>query len=299
MRRAYYTLDVFADEPLAGNPLAVVIDSQGLDDARMQSIAREFNYSETVFVREPKDPVNTASVRIFTPTRELPFAGHPTVGTAILLAHLRARDMLRSEDVQVVLEERIGPVVCVTRHRGGEPMGGYFHLPKLPERVGDAPDDASLAADLGVEAGEIGFDAHRPAIFAVGAPHLFVPLKTLKAVAGLQADRKMWGADGGASVFAYTREHVDDDADFHARMFAGGWGVSEDPATGSAVAAFAGALMAFEPPGGGEHMMAIEQGFEMGRPSKISLGMKVEGGKLVDATIGGYARIVCDGTIDV
>jgi trans-2,3-dihydro-3-hydroxyanthranilate isomerase len=82
-------------------------------------------------------------------------------------------------------------------------------------------------------------------------------------------------------------------------MFAGGWGVSEDPATGSAVAAFAGALMAFEPPGGGEHMMAIEQGFEMGRPSKISLGMKVEGGKLVDATIGGYARIVCDGTIDV
>ena len=207
--------------------------------------------------------------------------------------------MLRSEDVRVVLEERVGPVVCVTRHRRGEPMGAYFHLPKLPERVGEAPDNASLAADLGVEAGEIGFDAHKPTIYGVGPQYLFAPLKTLKAVASLQADRKMWGADGGASVFAYTREHVDDDVDFHARMFAGGWGVPEDPATGSAVAAFAGVLMAFEPPGDGEHMLAIEQGFEMGRPSKISLGMKVEGGKLVDATIGGYARIVCDGTIDV
>src|SRR5580658_6885130 len=103
MRRQFYTLDVFTDKALAGNPLAVVLDSEGLDDASMQAIAREFNLAETVFVREPKNPVNTAAVRIFTPARELPFAGHPTVGTAALIAHLRAADLLASEDLRVVL----------------------------------------------------------------------------------------------------------------------------------------------------------------------------------------------------
>src|SRR5579863_6384854 len=116
MRRAYHTLDVFTDTPLAGNPLAVVLDSEGLDDARMQSVAREFNLAETVFVAEPKNPVNTAAVRIFTPGRELPFAGHPTVGAAILLAHLRAGGLLGAQDLRVVLEETIGEVVCVARH---------------------------------------------------------------------------------------------------------------------------------------------------------------------------------------
>jgi len=140
MARAYYTLDVFTDKALAGNPLAVVVDGEGIDDERMQAIAREFNLSETVFVRAPRNAVNTASLRIFTPSRELPFAGHPTVGTAALLAHLRAPDLLRSEDLRLVLEERIGEVVTIARHRKGEALAAYFHLPRLPKNLGEAPD---------------------------------------------------------------------------------------------------------------------------------------------------------------
>jgi predicted PhzF superfamily epimerase YddE/YHI9 len=115
MTRRFFTLDVFAETALAGNPLAVVLDCGGLDDRRMQAIAREFNLSETVFVFEPMNPVNTARVRIFTPARELPFAGHPTVGTAALIAHIRARDLLAAQDMRIVLEEGIGDVACVVR----------------------------------------------------------------------------------------------------------------------------------------------------------------------------------------
>jgi trans-2,3-dihydro-3-hydroxyanthranilate isomerase len=299
MRRAYYTLDVFTDQPLAGNPLAVVLDSQGLDDARMQKIAREFNLAETVFVSDPADSVNAAALRIFTPARELPFAGHPTVGTAILLAHLRAPAVLKAEDLRVVLEEKIGDVVCIARHRQGAEMAAYFHLPRLPERLGEAPDSASLAEDLGIAPEDIGFDAHRPALVGAGTPNLFVPVKSRDVVARLRPQRKHWGENGGPCVYVYTRDVSDAGSHFHARMFAAGWGVYEDPATGSAAAAFAGVLMTFEPPGEGEHMYVIEQGYEMGRPSQISLALNIEEGRLVDATIGGSARIVCEGFIEI
>ena len=299
MRRAYYTLDVFTDTPLAGNPLAVVIDSQGLDTERMLAIAGEFGLPETVFVSEPRNDVNTAAVRIFTPGRELPFAGHPTVGTAVLLAHLRARDLLSTQDLRVVLEEKVGEVVCIARHRRGQAMAAYFHLPKLPQPMGEPPDVATLAADLGLSPADIGFAAHKPIVLGVGAPHLFVPLASRDAVARARPDLRRWGEKDGPSVYVYSRETAGKDAQFHARMFAAGWGVAEDPATGSAAASFAGALMAFERPADGESMYVIEQGYEMGRPSRISLGLNVEGGALIDATVGGSARIVCEGHIDL
>ncbi len=135
MTRRFFTLDVFAETALAGNPLAVVLDSEGLDDRRMQAIAREFNLSETVFVFEPRNPVNTARARIFTPARELPFAGHPTVGTAALIAHMRAPDLLATQDMRIVLEEGIGDVVCVVRQRKGRALAANFDLPKLPQRL--------------------------------------------------------------------------------------------------------------------------------------------------------------------
>jgi trans-2,3-dihydro-3-hydroxyanthranilate isomerase len=299
MSRRYHTLDVFTEVALAGNQLAVVLDSEGLDDSRMQKIAREFNLSETVFVSEPRDPVNTAAVRIFTPAREMPFAGHPTVGTAVLLAHLRAPQLLRGEDLRVVLEEKVGDVVCVARHRRGQAMAAYFHLPRLPERLGEAPSKASLASDLGLEVEDIGFDRHEPSLFGAGTSNLFVPLRSLAAMARAKPDRKAWGANGGPCLYLYTRETTRADSAFHARMFAAGWGVYEDPATGSAVAAFAGAVMAFEPPADGEHMIGIEQGVEMGRPSFISLGLEVRDGALSGATIGGSAVIVATGAIDL
>ena len=299
MRRAFHTLDVFTDTPLAGNPLAVVLDSQGLDDARMQSIAREFNLAETVFVSEPKNPVNTAAVRIFTPARELPFAGHPTVGTAVLLAHLRAPELLKSEDLRIVLEEKVGDVVCVARHRKGQAMAAYFTVPRAPERMSEPPSKASLAADLGLEVEDIGFDAHEPVVMGAGTANLFVPLKSLAAMGRARPDLEHWGENGGPCLYLYTRESVHAGSDFHARMFAAGWGVYEDPATGSAAAAFAGVMMAFEKPRDGEHVVTIEQGVEMGRPSFISVGLDVEDGVLRSATIGGSAVIVCEGKIDL
>jgi trans-2,3-dihydro-3-hydroxyanthranilate isomerase len=299
VRRAFYTLDVFTDAPLAGNPLAVVLDTEGLSDARMQKIAREFNLAETVFVFEPKNPVNTAALRIFTPVRELPFAGHPTVGTAVLIAHLRARELLKVEDIRVVLEEKVGEVVCIARHRQGQAMAAYFNLPRLPERLGEAPSKASLASDLGLDIEDIGFDAHQPSLIGAGTANLFVPLKSLAAMAKARPERRAWGENAGPCLYLYTREVIHAGSAYHARMFAAGWGVYEDPATGSAAAAFAGVLMAFEKPADGEHVVTIEQGVEMGRPSFIALGLSVEGGALRSATIGGSAVIVCEGTIDL
>ena len=295
MARPFYTLDVFADRAFAGNPLAVVLDAQGLDDAAMQTIAREFNLSETVFVFEPRNPINTAALRIFTPARELPFAGHPTVGTACLLAHLRARELLAAQDLRVVLEERIGEVVCVARHRRGQAMASYFTLPRLPEPAGEAPSAATLAAGLGLQETDIGFANHAPSVWGVGAPHIFVPVATSEALARADPRRSAWGADGGPSVYLYCP--LEGRERFRARMFAGGWGIVEDPATGSAAASFAGVVMTFDPPGDGEHMLMIEQGVEMGRPSLISLGLEIEGGALRAATVGGSAVIVSEGRL--
>ena len=299
MRRQFYTLDVFTDVALAGNPLAVVLDSEGLDDTRMQAIAREFNLAETVFVQEPRNPVNTARLRIFTPARELPFAGHPTVGTAVLLAHLRAPELLAREDLRIVLEEQVGDVVCVARHRKGKAMAAYFTLPRLPEPGGEAPSDEILAADLDLDVADIGFGAHRPTLYGAGTSNLFVPIASLAAMAKARPNLKSWGENGGPAVYLYTKETANAGSNWHARMFASGWGVVEDPATGSAVAAFAGVLMRFERPSDGEHMAVIEQGVEMGRPSFISLGMVVEQGALQSATIGGSAVIVAQGVIDL
>jgi len=299
VRRKFYTLDVFTDVALAGNPLAVVLDSEGLDASRMQAVAREFNLAETVFIEEPRSPINTARMRIFTPGRELGFAGHPTIGAAVLLAHVRAPDLLAREDLRIVVEQEVGDVVCIARHRKGQAMAAYFTLPRLPRAVGEAPSDETLADGLGLARADIGFGDHRPTHYSAGTPFLFVPLASLAAIARARSSLKLWGENGGPAVFLYTNEVVDKGSTWHARMFASGWGILEDPATGSAAAAFAGVVMQFERPGEGGHMFVIEQGLEMGRPSFISLGIDVEYGALGAATIGGSAVIVAQGAIDI
>jgi trans-2,3-dihydro-3-hydroxyanthranilate isomerase len=298
LRRQFYTLDVFTEVVLAGNALAVVLDSDGLDEARMQAIAREFNLAETVFILEPRNPINTARMRIFTPGRELPFAGHPTVGAACLLARLRAPELLAREDLRIVIEESVGDVVCVARHRKGKAMAAYFTLPRLPETLGQPPSDEELAANLGLSRAQIGFGAHRPTMYGAGTPNLFVPVADLAAIGKARPNLKLWGENGGPAVYLYTNEVAHKGSSWHARMFASGWGIVEDPATGGAAAAFAGAVMQFEPPGDGESMFIIEQGLEMGRPSFISLGLDVHDGALSSATIGGSAVIVSNGAID-
>jgi trans-2,3-dihydro-3-hydroxyanthranilate isomerase len=239
-------------------------------------------------------------VRIFTPRREMPFAGHPTVGAAALIAHERAGDLLRAQDLRIVLEEPIGDVVCVARRRKGQALAAYFELPKLPERLSAGPPpQAQIAAGVGLEPGDIGFDAHEPSLYSAGAPFLFIPVRSLAAI-GRAAPRNMpWATREGPAAFLYTRETAREGSAYHARMFGGAWGVPEDPATGSAAAAFAGVVRDFERPRDGEHMLVIEQGFEMGRPSLIALGLAIEAGALASATIGGSVVLVANGSLDL
>ena len=301
MRRTFHTLDVFTDTPFAGNPLAVVLDCEGLSAERMQAIAREFNLSETVFVLDPLDPVNTARLRIFTPTRELPFAGHPTIGAAVLIAQLRAPQMLGGAGLALALEEPVGVIACAVRRQKGQAGQASFALPVLPEYLGEARDASAVAAALGLHADDIGFDAHRSSVWSAGNPFTFVPVASLEAIGRACPDPALFAQafDGARpAAFLYTQEVMREGSHVHARMFAPGLGISEDPATGSAAAAFAGVAAQFEQPEDGDHLLVIEQGFEMGRPSIIHLRLQIEGGALVGGSVGGAAVMVSQGMIE-
>lgn len=297
MSRRFVTLDVFTSRRLCGNPLAVVLDGEGLDQAAMQAIAREFNLSETVFVRPPADPQNRAALRIFTPGRELPFAGHPTVGAAALLA---LQGGLFAGD-QFVLEEQVGLVPCAVTGIAAEQASIRFRLPRLPAEIGAAAEPAAIAAALGLPVGEIGFPGHVPTVMSAGVGFTLVPVRGLEAVARAWPQGARWAEAirpaEHANAFVYARETIEAGHSFHARMFAPDLGVMEDPATGSAVAAFAGAVMAFDQPADGTQRLVIEQGYEMGRPSQIELTLEVRGGTLEAAFVGGSAVIVSEGTL--
>jgi trans-2,3-dihydro-3-hydroxyanthranilate isomerase len=298
MRRRFATLDVFTGRRFAGNPLAVVLEAQGLDTAAMQAIAREFNHPETVFVLPPQDSAHRARLRIFTPAAELPFAGHPTVGTAVLLGRVDGGSGPR----RITLEENIGPVSCeavlIDRDRGH----ASFALPRLPVAAGAAPDAAAVAAALSIARDDIGFDEFQPARWSAGIAATFIPVRSLAAIARARPDPARFDAtfavDGRAVAYLYCAEAAEAGHDFHARMFAPGMGISEDPATGSAAAAFAGLLAAAGRFADGRHGLRIEQGYEMGRPSLIELSMEISGGRLAAATIGGDAVVVTEGAIE-
>jgi trans-2,3-dihydro-3-hydroxyanthranilate isomerase len=298
MKRRFVTLDVFTTRRHAGNPLAVVLDAEGLDTAAMQAITREFNLSETVFVAPPENPMHRAAIRIFTPGGELPFAGHPTVGTAVLLA-LRDAAEARAADL-LTLEEKVGLVPCAVSVSGGEQGHAVFTLPKLPERLGQSIPEPALAAALGLDAGEVGFETHEPSAFSAGVPYTLVPVSTRAGVARTVPSGSFAETFRNAphdNAFVYCRETTEAGHHYHARLFWPGAGIIEDPATGSAVAAFAGAVLAFDRPADGEHRLVIEQGYEMGRPSQIALELTVAGGALVSARIGGSAVVVSEGVL--
>jgi trans-2,3-dihydro-3-hydroxyanthranilate isomerase len=301
--RRFHTLDVFTDHALAGNPLAVVHDCAGLDTERMQAITREFNLSETVFVLPPDDPVNTAKIRIFTPGSELPFAGHPTVGTAVLLAQLRAPEMVNRSGIVIALEEKIGLVKVEVSKRPDRAARGVFAIPKLPVMLEEPKRDPGLIAKaLKLTVGDIETGQHRPADFAAGPPFTMVGLKSLDALARAKSlptedFEAAFGQSPHPCCYLYVKTGP---RAWQARMFGPGMGVAEDPATGAAAAAFAGVLMAFEKPQDGrDQQHIIMQGVEMGRPSEIVLTLDVERGALREATIGGGAVIVSEGTINL
>lgn len=297
MRRRFFTLDVFTTQRFAGNPLAVVLESGGLDGDAMQTVAREFNLPETVFVFPPDDPAHRAGLRIFTPARELPFAGHPTVGTAVLLAHLDGGTQQR----ELVLGEAVGPVAC-TVQPGPDYGSARFAIPRLPERAADRPDAAGVAAALSLETADLGFGEFVPDHWSAGNAFVFVPVRSLQAMGRARPDMSVWRKivpdDGPNGAYLYCPETVGRGVAFHTRMFAPKMGILEDPATGSAAAAFAGPLAASGRYADGVHEVALEQGLEMGRPSLIRLALTLRGGALVAASVGGEAVIVSEGTIE-
>ena len=297
-----HTLDVFTDRRFCGNPLAVVSDADALTNEQMQAIARELNLSETVFVVKPKNPAHSARLRIFTPDRELPFAGHPTIGTAILLAQARTPLVNGESDVIIVLEQEIGTVRVGVRLRDGQPPFAEFDAPKLPEKAPTAPPSRDRIADaLGLLPRELGFENHTALCMTAGNTFAFVPVQSLEAIARARIVPANWAqafsGDGMSGVYLYTRECVSNGSAFHARMFAPQLGVPEDPATGSAAVCFAGVVQGFDGLTDGTHRRIIEQGHEMGRPSSISLTLIIAGGRLETVRIGGSAVRVIDGTI--
>ena len=299
MTRRFATLDVFTARPLAGNPLAEVLDADGLDGDAMQAIAREFNLSETVFVLPPREGRHRARLRIFTPAHELPFAGHPTVGAAVLLAlqDLALLDSAVADARAFGLEEGIGTVPCLVEtfpdRSGGR---ARFKLPALPSYLGPGPEPEVIAPLIGLDPADIGHGRHRPSRHGVGPRFTCVPVRS---VARLDAARIATAPEAGDGLYLYAPDPEGRGQSWCARMFAPGLGVPEDPATGSAAAAFAGVLMQFERLGEGTHEVAIRQGLAMGRPSEIAVQLDVASGALRSVEVGGSAVLVSEGTLRV
>ncbi|MGE0813808.1 MAG: PhzF family phenazine biosynthesis protein [Vicinamibacterales bacterium] len=302
MRLPFHTLDVFTTRRYAGNPLAVVLEADGLSDAQMQQVAREFNLSETIFVQAPEDAAHTAKVRIFFPNGEIPFAGHPTIGCAILLATLgRAPD--DPLDVTITLEERAGLVPVQVTLRDGHPHA-MFTAPVVPVEV-PAPgvDAAFVARALGLSPSDIGFDGHAPRAFEGGPRFLHLPLATRDALVRARPIEPHWSAlvdaVGTDAGYCYTRGGDHPDTAYRARMFAPSALTPEDPATGSATALLAAQLLISEAPGDGTHRWRLEQGYEMARPSDLVLEADVAGGRLTAVRVAGHAVPVMSGHVAI
>ncbi|MGO4439609.1 PhzF family phenazine biosynthesis protein [Rhizobium sp. RAF56] len=305
MARSYSVYDVFTEERLAGNPLAVVFDGDGLSEEAMQAISREMNLSETVFVCKPPNPAHSAALRIFTPRRELPFAGHPTVGAAIALAERTHAHHGGDIDLVSVLDERVGPVRCAVRLRQQRASFAEFDLPRKSQQIALPLDKLGIANALGLKVNEIGFENHVPSIWSAGVPFLLVPIHDVGVAERIEFDPHLWDktapfVEGAlASAYVYCRRAVNRTAKFHARKFGAGPGLVEDPATGAAVAALSGAIHRFDLLPDGHHPIIVEQGLEMGRPSFIHLHIDVEGGEISNARIGGHAVRLASGTLDL
>lgn len=302
MKYKYYTADVFTDRAFGGNQLAVFPDARGIDSARMQAIAREFNFSETTFVLPPDDARHTRRVRIFTPGAEIPFAGHPTVGTAHVLAAI-GDIPLTGETTSIVFEEGVGPVSVTVRSKGRHPVFAQLSVAKLPEVGPPPPSEARLAAMLSLDVSDLAGNDMPPEAVSCGLPYLFIPLATREAVARsrLRVDlweeslRNYWTDD----IFVFALDPELESSDVHARMFAPGFGVPEDPATGSACVALGGYLASRHPRHDGMLRWVVEQGFEMGRPSILEVETDKRGGAITGIRVGGRTVMVSEGRMRV
>jgi trans-2,3-dihydro-3-hydroxyanthranilate isomerase len=299
MRLPFFTVDVFTTRRFAGNPLAIVEDADSLSTAQMQRIAREFNLSETIFVRRPADPSHTASARIFFPTAEIPFAGHPTIGCAIHLA--RKLHGAGDFETEITLEEVAGLVPVRITARGGT-IEAQLTAPVVPfAGAGRAPDAAMAAAALGLAVGEIGLPGHAIAQWQGGPTFLFVPVVNVASLSSARPCEPAWSAmmdfADVHNAYVYTRDPTDPGKTLRSRMFAPTAGTPEDPATGSASALLAAQLLASGELAEGTNVFTLHQGHDMGRPSEIGMEADVSGGRLTAVRISGSSVPVSEGFI--
>jgi trans-2,3-dihydro-3-hydroxyanthranilate isomerase len=303
MKLVFHTLDVFTSTKFCGNPLAVVLGADHLSTEQMQTITKEFNLSETTFVMKPENPEHTARVRIFYPGGEMPFAGHPTLGTAALLAELENRTG-GSFETKITLELPAG-LTPVKLTRIADRVSGTFTAPVIPHHIeGAMPTVAQVAKALGLAESEIGFDGHGLANIAGGPRFFYIPVTSRDALARAKVHEPFWTemlAPLGHmhAGYLYTRGGSHTDTQFRARMYDPGGGIPEDPATGSATALLAAQLLTAEKLGDGTHRWQLEQGYEMGRPSDLRLEADVKAGKLTAVRVGGSAIRVMSGEIEI
>jgi trans-2,3-dihydro-3-hydroxyanthranilate isomerase len=297
MQRRYITVDVFTDRAFGGNPLAVVLDAGGLSTAQMQAIASEFNYSETTFVLPPRDAAHDAQVRIFTVRSEIPFAGHPNVGTAFVLATQAAKPPER-----FLFEEGAGLVPVEVLTEQGKAVGAELTAPQ-PLRKLTAFSAEQAASCLSLSAADVMTDRHPPLIASVGLPFLIVELNSRDALRRAKPDgaafARAFPCDGSDAIYFYTRDVAPSEkpCDLQARMFhPGSSGLSEDPATGSATVAAAALLGDLSSERDGEVKLRIGQGFDMGRPSLLQTRVRKEKGVTASAHVGGACVQMMEGT---
>jgi trans-2,3-dihydro-3-hydroxyanthranilate isomerase len=303
MKLTFYTLDVFTDTKFGGNPLAVVMGADNLSTEQMQTITKEFNLSETSFVMKPVDPSHTARVRIFFPGGEMPFAGHPTLGTAVLLAELKQKPGCNFES-KITLELPAG-LTPVKITRIADRVSGIFTAPVVPFHAPVAlPSIVDTARALHLDESDIGFDGHGIASLEGGPRFFYVPVKSRGALERAKVIEPHWskliapmGGVDAAYIYARGGDHAN--CAFRARMYAPTGGIPEDPATGSATALLAAQLLTAEKLTSGSHRWQLEQGYEMGRPSDLSLEADVADGKLTAVRVGGSAVRMMTGTLEL
>ncbi|TFE00162.1 PhzF family phenazine biosynthesis protein [Jeotgalibacillus sp. R-1-5s-1] len=299
---SYSLLDVFTTTPFGGNQLAVFYEELPLGDERMQQIARELNLSETVFVQPPSNEANHKRLRIFTPQMELPMAGHPTIGTAFLLADKGLIDVKEGEN-SWVLEEGVGDIPVTVTQKDGTITSVQMQQP-VPQ-FGSVFDDRKLAAELlSLSQEDLSEDLPVQTVSS-GVPFLFIPVRSLDAMKKIQFRMDVWEQhfslnDETQHIFAFSTETEHATSHVHSRMFAPAMGIAEDPATGGASGPLGAYLVknGLVQPAGDQHYMIIsEQGLEMGRPSFIEIEVQTDAKQITQVKIGGPSIIVGAGEL--
>jgi trans-2,3-dihydro-3-hydroxyanthranilate isomerase len=294
----YYTADVFTSRRFGGNQLAVFPDASAIPAEDMPRIAREFNFSETTFVLPPRDPRHTRWVRIFTPGGELPFAGHPTVGTAFVLA-TAGLVPLAGDETRLVFEEGVGPVPVLVRAENGVPGFAQLSVAQLPEFGPPAPGADDLARVLSLAPGEVLDGPVGPEAVSCGVPFLFIPVPNRAVLARAQVRLEEFNAllrgYWTRKVFVFCNDPELPGSHYRGRMFAPEIGVPEDPATGSACACFGGYLAKRQLQPDAALRWVVEQGFEMGRPSLLEVEADKSGGRITAVRVGGRSVLVSRG----